>query len=209
MSALFDALDDEEKKIIASVVRGVDVTEIYSPERVNKLAAKMGRVPLTNGWDFSREDHRRRAWRLIKETKPYMVIGSPPCTMFSMLQELNLHLHKDDAPWMAEFDRKWRFAVQHIEFCAQIYRLQMNEGRHFIHEHPRDAKSWDLPVVKDLLNDPRLNWVEGHMCAFDMTAPISGSNGEVGYAKKPTGFMTNSICIARKLTKRCLYFFIN
>ena len=57
-----------------------------------------------------------------------MVIGSPPCTMFSMLQELNLHLHRDDEQWMAEFDRKWKLAVQHVEFCAQVYRLQMNEG---------------------------------------------------------------------------------
>jgi len=31
--------------MVASVIKGVDVTEIYSPERVNRLAAKMGLVP--------------------------------------------------------------------------------------------------------------------------------------------------------------------
>ena len=95
MDSLYDALTDDEKKIIASVIRGADVTEIYSPVRVNQIAAKLGLVPgysldLTNGWDFTSEADRKRAWKCIKETKPYMLIGSPPCTMFSMLQELNL-----------------------------------------------------------------------------------------------------------------------
>ena len=61
--------------------------------------------------------------------------------MFSMLQELNLHMHKSDEKWMKEFERKWEAAVQHIVFCTRIYKLQLNEGRHFLHEHPRDAKS--------------------------------------------------------------------
>ena len=76
MSAVFDTLDEEEKKVVESVIRGVDVTEIYSPASVNRLAATMGLIPghsldLTNGWDFSREEHRRKAWNLIKSTKPY------------------------------------------------------------------------------------------------------------------------------------------
>lgn len=101
IGAIFDALSDEDRSIVASVIRGVDVTEIYSPARVNTLAAKMGPIPghsldITNGWDFTKEEHRRKAWHLIKPTEPNMVIGSPPCTLFSMLQELNLHLHRGD-----------------------------------------------------------------------------------------------------------------
>ena len=66
IDSIFDALNEEDKKIVASVIRGVDVTEIYSPARVNKLAAKMGLVPghsldLTSGWDS--------AWRST-ERKP-------------------------------------------------------------------------------------------------------------------------------------------
>ena len=81
MDSIYDALTDDEKKIIASVIRGADVTEIYSPVRVNQIAAKLGLVPgysldLTNGWDFTLEADRKRAWEFIKETKPYMLIGS-------------------------------------------------------------------------------------------------------------------------------------
>ena len=51
---MFDALTEEDRKVVASVIRGVDITEIYSPQRVNQLASKMGLVPghsleLTNG----------------------------------------------------------------------------------------------------------------------------------------------------------------
>ena len=208
MSAVFDTLDEEEKKVVESVIRGVDVTEIYSPARVNRLAAKMGLIPghsldLTNGWDFSREEHRRKAWNLIKSTKPYMLIGSPPCTMFSMLQELNLHIHRHDDEWLRGFDERWNAAVQHIDFCVRLYRHQLSEGRHFIHEHPRDAKSWNVESMRDLLRDQRVTWVEGHMCQFGMTAPISGSGGEVGYAKKPTGFLSSSRHVAEELNRYC------
>ena len=46
-----------DRKILASVLMNVDVTEVYSPIRVSELAAKFGLVPgssldLTNGWDF-------------------------------------------------------------------------------------------------------------------------------------------------------------
>ena len=44
----------------------------------------------TNGWDFSREDHREEAWKQIKKESPYLLVGSPPCTYFSMLQGLNV-----------------------------------------------------------------------------------------------------------------------
>ena len=87
--------------MLSSVILGADLTELYSPERVNKLAGKFGLTPghsldLTNGWDFSKPEDRRRAWKLLKQSTPYVVVGSPPCTLFSMLQELNLHIHKDD-----------------------------------------------------------------------------------------------------------------
>ena len=102
---------------------GVDVTEIYLPARVDKLA-KMGLVPghsldFTNGWDFRKAEDIIRAWRLLRSTTPYVVVGSPPCMLLSMLQELNLHIHGDDVEWLQKFDQRWQDAAQHINFCVQ------------------------------------------------------------------------------------------
>ena len=46
-------------------------------------------MDLTNGWEFEREGHKRLAWKRVREEAPYQLIGSPPCTYFSVLQELN------------------------------------------------------------------------------------------------------------------------
>ena len=58
------------------------MTEVFSPARVNELAAKFGLVPgashnLTSGWDFSFFEDPNRAWKLIKTSVPLVVIGSP------------------------------------------------------------------------------------------------------------------------------------
>ena len=97
-------MDDVDARILSSVILGVDLTEVYSPVRVAAVAAKFGLRPgssldLTNGWNFSKSEHRRRALLKIKEEDPYCVIGSPPCTMFSMLQELTKAVKKDDPEW--------------------------------------------------------------------------------------------------------------
>ena len=84
--AAMDLLDETDRRILASVILSVDVTEVYSPERVNKLAKKFGLVAgssmdLTNGYDFTEPEDRRRAWSEIKKTEPFLIIGSPPCTL--------------------------------------------------------------------------------------------------------------------------------
>ena len=39
-------------------------------------------------WDFAKLDVRQRATKLVRECKPLVVIGSPPCTAFSHIQHL-------------------------------------------------------------------------------------------------------------------------
>ena len=105
---------------------------------------------LRNGWDFNVAEHRRKAWSKIKDESPYMLIGSPPCTYFSMLQELNVAVHGHKPEWKAKFDEEVRKAKIHVEFCCILYREQLRNGRHFLHEHPWSARSWGLPCVQDI-----------------------------------------------------------
>ena len=55
-------MSEEDRKILASMLLGVDITEVYSPERIARVATEFGLVAgssmdLTNGWDFARSDH--------------------------------------------------------------------------------------------------------------------------------------------------------
>ena len=205
---MLDSLDVIDRKILASAILGIDITEVYSPERVAKVARSFGlqagsSFDLTNGWDFCREDHKRLAWSKIREESPYLLIGSPPCTYFSMLQELNIAVHGHKPEWMAKFEEEKRKAITHIEFCCSLYRYQIEQGRHFLHEHPWSARSWGLECVEKLLEHPSVEVVQGHMCRFRMTTHIETKGGEKGLVKKPTGFMSSSRFIRQELGKTC------
>ena len=119
----------------------VDIMEVYSPERVAKLCRNHGLTPgcsldLTNGYDFDKAADRERAWEIIKRDKPHTVIGSPPCTHFSALQELNTCLYNDDPVWKEKFDDNLRKAKRHLKCCCSIHRYQVEAKRYFVHEHP-------------------------------------------------------------------------
>ena len=91
--------------ILSAAILGVDVTEVYSPERVARVAKRFALttgsfMDLTIGWDFNRDDHKRQAWSKIKEEAPLLLIGCPPCTYSSAFQELNKAVHGDKL-WLA------------------------------------------------------------------------------------------------------------
>ena len=75
-----------DRKIIAATILWVDITELYIPELVAKVAKRYGLVAgssmdLTTGFDFTKESDRQLAWRRVKEeAPPFGLIGSPLCT---------------------------------------------------------------------------------------------------------------------------------
>ena len=87
-------MGETDRKILGYAIMGVDVSEIYSPARITKVCARFGLTPgsamnLQNGYDFDTLEDRNRAVKRLLEGKPKLLIGSPPCTYFSVLQELN------------------------------------------------------------------------------------------------------------------------
>ena len=97
----------------------VDITEVYSPQRVVRQGEKIGltagdSMDLLTGWNFELKEHRDKAIEMIKKQKPRLVIGSPPCTYFSNLQELNKHNQRFNEKWMAKFNDNLIKAIAHI-----------------------------------------------------------------------------------------------
>ncbi len=124
------------------VHNGGMVSELYSPPRVTATLPKLGLVAGSTfdlyageagvSWDFTQRRDRERAWQRIRTEEPYLVIGSPPCTMFSRLQ-LNLNSRKIGR---VEWERRRREAEVLLIFAVAVYALQLQSGRHFLHEHP-------------------------------------------------------------------------
>ena len=107
-----DLHEDEYRYDLGNIQRNIrteltyrerpDVSEVYSPPRITAEAAKMGMKPgfsldLTvtrsdgEAWDFTRKRHRDEATRMVVESEPFGLIGTPACTIFSILQNGNRH----------------------------------------------------------------------------------------------------------------------
>ena len=160
-------------------------------------------MDILTGWDFDKGEDRRRAVKYVLTEKPKLVIGSPMCTLFSLLQEINIAKHGHDPEWMEAFQKRLDKAKRHIRFCIQLYKLQMSQGRYWLHEHPWSARSWRMPEMEQLAADPRSIKVKADMCQFGLRSPIAKGGIETGPALTPTGFMGNSWRIMERLGKRC------
>ena len=186
------------------------VSELYSPPRVTAQLARLPNLGLAAGQTFDlRADRNGRKWnfllaadremakRMIQEEKPYLVIGSPPCTSF------------------CAFNRKWNYRRMDPErvrqaihegnvlfkFALEIYELQMSEGRHFLHEHPASASSWQVPRMKSLRQHPGVGETVAHLCQYGLTT--SGTRGGRVPAQKPTRFLSSAPELLRFLGHQC------
>ena len=183
------------------------VAEIYSPPRMTKMAGLMPSLKLVPGfsldlteideidglpWDFRFQVKRERARALVKSQKPMLLVGSPECKKFSSWSHYN-RSRRDPAVVKRELVE----AKLHMDFVCELYAIQHEAGRYFVHEHPAMATSWALPCVRRILMLPGVMRTRMDQCQY-------GARDEEGApVRKPTDFVTNSGYICQNLTKVC------
>ena len=134
---------------------------------------------------------RQKFSEKIKQEKPTLVVGSPLCTAFSTWQYLNNA--KADPEKVA---RAWAAAMVHLNFSCEIYQIQIDEGRYFLHEHPAKATSWRQRCAVRVMNDPNVDVVESDQCQYGQKDQSTGDP-----IKKPTKCMSNSTEILKSLSR--------
>ena len=96
-----------------------------------------------------------------------------------------------------EAERRRIASDVHLAFVAELYQLQMDEGRYLLHESPAGAKSWERAPIAKIAGDPRVERVVGDQCQYGQQsfkgAPV----------RKPTGWMSNSPEILEKPERKC------
>ena len=165
---------------------------------IDGLCAFDLRVAKPNGskWDFSKARDRIEATEFVKKHKPTWVIGSPPCTPFSQLQGLNFpKMPKEKVAAILREGRK------HLRFVIGLYKIQLDGKRHFLHEHPAGATSWQDAMMKKLLRIKGVLTVVSDQCQYGLMTP--GPDGRLMPAKKPTRWASSSIQMTKRLSKRC------
>ena len=99
-----------------------------------------------------------------------------------------------------EVKQRVQYGRKHLELFTKLYELQWEEGRYFLHEHPQTATSWNEECMTKLLKKVGVQRVVGDQCMYGLKTK---DGDKVGLAKKRTGFLVNSPCIAQALSKRC------
>ena len=142
-------------------------------------------------WDFNKVQKRTRAETILRMERPWLLVLSPPCTMFSQLMHRNRWRMSRE-----EWRRRWNEAIRHIRWCMRLCQIQQSLGGIYLYEQPWGAASWKDTTVIEQCASPGAICVKSHMCAHGMT--IQGTP-----VFKPTGFLTNSVRLAQHLRKEC------
>ncbi|CAL1127455.1 unnamed protein product, partial [Cladocopium goreaui] len=196
-------IDKQQRQHVSFALRNYldHIGEIYSPPRATAMSPGEGlrgkiALDLTNGWDFCKSEHRQKAVKLVKTHKPAVLLLSPPCGPFSSLR--NLSNSKRDSE---QVRREVIEGELHMNFAISLAMLQISEGRGFILEQPKNAKSWKLPKMLELLDHPDVYQIRVDMCQFGLRAQAGPCKGEL--VQKPTLLATNIAEMAHYVQKTC------
>ena len=108
---------------------------------------------------FNDAEMRNRAARRIFKDKPLLLIGSPMCTVFSSMNVIN---HSKMSP--EEVKARYAYARQHLKFSTQFYKMQIEVGRYFLHEHSHSATAWQEDCIRKILGEQGVAKVPTNAC---------------------------------------------
>ena len=123
--------------------------------------------------------------------------------MFTALMRWNRAQHGSKPGWDDWHKRELDKARRHLAFCCVLYKMQVAEGRHVLHEHPWTAGSWDEKTIQHIRQIPGVRLVRGDMCMHGMVTHVDKKGGPTGPVKKAAGFLTSGWCIAEEVGKIC------
>ncbi len=176
-----------------------DVAELFSPPRIVPVARSRGlraehSFDRETGYDLSTAKGKRRADEILDEVRPRVLISSPPCSMFSSLQNLT---KGKGCPWARA--KKKKEAEGLLDYAMACQEKQLSRGGDSLHEHPATATSWSRPSVRRWIQHSRVRTVMSHMCRFRLRI-------RKNLVKKPTRWATSMGAVYYRLDKRCRCF---
>ena len=148
------ALSKASKKAVVKNMKALTVAEVFSPPRVAAMAEELGHrsggsYDLQTGYDLSSSVDRMKCMKELRQADPDVLIICPPCSPFSLLQELNRG-RTSESTW------KLRLAEgkEHLAYGMKLYEWQIRRGKWAIFEHPATSRAWQEEVVQRVLRFP-------------------------------------------------------
>ena len=122
----------------------VDFVELFNPGNIKAqklIAGQTYDVKSNPALDLTRTTVQEQTRLSIAREDPMILIGAPPCTVFSPMQNIN-QKHQQGPVW----EQKYQEGCDLLQFASQCYWDQI-EGMFFLHEHPATASSWNMECI--------------------------------------------------------------
>ena len=177
----------------------VHFMEIFSNPRVAPHIRLMGMshgpsIDLGTGWNLLLDSCQVALLYLIERLCPLLLMLSPPCTVFSQVQQSMEGRRKSQDAWNKKYAEGLRLWV----FACTLFKHQVDQGRAAIMEHPWLASSWKLSVTAALLARDTV-----YQCVFDQCLLGLVTTEEQKPVRKRTRFMTNAAHMDPAFFRRC------
>ena len=167
---------------------GDAVMEVFCPPRLVAEAQARGlkasiSLDKDTGWNANVALEKEHARALLEKHRPWLLLVSPECRMYSIMQRNCNQKKMDPKLW----DQQMVEADDHVDFSMELCIAQGRAQRKFVFEHPSGAASWKKSSVQQVLREvPGARIVNFAQCRFGLQAP----NGKP--LQKLTKFLTNS-----------------
>lgn len=193
---------DLSRNDINSYLQEKMVGEVFSTPYFSKHSVKHGLQPgrafdLRLGDDLLDKKQRDRCREHLRKNKYGLLLVSPPCELFSMLQFLGVGRSRESLLHDAEFQKRLRQARLLLNFGIEMCEQQQQLGGKYLFEQPWTASSWKEPKVQQLLKQSNSYLVRTDQCMYKQ---VDAENNPI---RKRTGFLTNSKSIAIALDRQC------
>lgn len=172
------------------------IVEVFSPGRFAELASgfgfkSMGSFDYSDGWDWRKPIHRRRAEQIINWTMPDVLVLTPPCGPLSLLQNLNpMEKRKDPQAFLAEVEQ----AKDMVRWCLKLAERQLAAGKDYIFEASSGSGAWSLDEMRAFES----HWRHPQMNVAACAVGLLDKGNKLPFGKK-WRFMTSSMTVAAVL----------
>ena len=178
------------------------VAEVYNPNRFADEARKQGLIPgqafdLELGHDLLDKRTRKEVKRYITTVKPGLLIVSPPCVLFTILQNLSMKKRSNNPFAMREYLKQLCKAKALLRFGVEMCEEVLRYDGVFVFEHPLTSKAWQQPAVQRLLQNPEVVMAKCDQCMYGLRSTSGRSQ------RKSTGWCTSSTAVAEQLNRKC------
>jgi hypothetical protein len=143
---------------------------------------------LVVGIDLLRPDSVRQVEHYVTVHKPRIMLLSTPCTGMKGFASLNASINPE------AHARSLAVSMPLARLSARVAMAQMNDGRHFVAEHPQGSALWFLQAWRKVADYPQVVRVLMHQCMAGLVGPRSGNP-----VKKPTEFWASDPRLLRRL----------